>query len=87
MRRFPLKLFTSYFLFAAEAIGVLILGFVVGLILKAIVPIPSAVIIPELILKMMFRRTDFQSNVSPIREGSCTARFRVSDTRCGTYLI
>jgi hypothetical protein len=29
----------------------------------------------------------FQSNVSPIREGGCTARFRVSDTRCGTYLI
>jgi len=26
-------------------------------------------------------------NVSPIREGGCTAPFRVSDTRCGTYLI
>jgi hypothetical protein len=30
---------------------------------------------------------DFRSNVSPIREGGCTARFCVSDTRCGTYLI
>src|SRR6184192_2724996 len=47
---------TSYFLFAAEAIGFLILGFVVGLILNAIVPIPSAVIIRDLILKMMLRR-------------------------------
>ena len=30
---------------------------------------------------------DFRSNVSPIREVGCTARFRVSDTRCGTYVI
>ena len=32
-------------------------------------------------------RQSFRSNVSPIREGGCTVRFRVSDTRCGTYVI
>ncbi len=32
-------------------------------------------------------RQAFRSNVSPIREGDCTVRFRVSDTRCGTYVI
>jgi len=29
----------------------------------------------------------FQSKVSPSGEGDCTARFRLSDTRCGTYVI
>ena len=29
----------------------------------------------------------FRSNVSPIQGVGCTARFRVSDTRCGTYVI
>jgi hypothetical protein len=28
-----------------------------------------------------------RSNFSPIQEVGCTARFRVSDTRCGTYVI
>ena len=32
----------SYFLFAAEAIGVLILGLIVGLVLNAIVPSPRS---------------------------------------------
>ena len=30
---------------------------------------------------------NFRSNFSPIQEVDCTARFRVSDTRCGTYVI
>jgi len=30
---------------------------------------------------------DFRSNFFPIQEGGCIARFRVSDTRCGTYVI
>ncbi len=29
----------------------------------------------------------FRSNFSPIQEGGCTLRLRVSDTRCGTYVI
>jgi hypothetical protein len=28
-----------------------------------------------------------RSNFSPIQEVGCTAFFRVSDTRCGTYVI
>jgi hypothetical protein len=30
---------------------------------------------------------DFRSSFSPIQEVVCTARFRVSDTRCGTCVI
>jgi hypothetical protein len=29
----------------------------------------------------------FQSNFGPIQELGCTARFRVNDTRCGSYVI
>jgi len=32
-------------------------------------------------------QVNFRSNFSPFREIGCTARIRVSDTRCGTCVI